>query len=152
MPDLPAGTVTFVFSDLEGSTRLLKQLGDAGYIQMLALHRQIVREVFATHDGSEIERLGPVDVLECALAQLAHGDPFGQVIADDRSGRLGKQDLPALTVRGNSRGANHVQPGIALIADDRLARVQPEPSLGPWRHPAYELVYGDRIGPGDATR
>ena len=58
MPDLPAGTVTFVFSDLEGSTRLLKQLGDAGYIQMLALHRQIVREVFATHDGSEIDTQG----------------------------------------------------------------------------------------------
>jgi class 3 adenylate cyclase len=58
MPDLPTGTVTFVFSDLEGSTRLLKQLGDAGYAEMLAMHRAIVREVFAAHDGSEIDTQG----------------------------------------------------------------------------------------------
>ena len=58
MPDLPTGTVTFVFSDLEGSTRLLKQLGDAGYADMLATHRAIVREVFAAHGGSEIDTQG----------------------------------------------------------------------------------------------
>ena len=58
MPDLPTGTVTFVFSDLEGSTRLLKQLGDAGYAEMLATHRAIVREVFAAHGGSEIDTQG----------------------------------------------------------------------------------------------
>src|SRR4051794_31526088 len=58
MPELPTGTVTFVFSDLEGSTRLLKQLGDTGYTQMLGTHRAIVREVFAAHGGSEIDTQG----------------------------------------------------------------------------------------------
>jgi class 3 adenylate cyclase len=58
MPDLPTGTVTFVFSDLEGSTRLLKQLGDEGYAQMLATHRVILRETFAAHGGSEIDTQG----------------------------------------------------------------------------------------------
>lgn len=58
MPDLPTGTVTFVFSDLEGSTRLLKQLGDVGYAEMLGRHRQIVRDVFAAHGGSEIDTQG----------------------------------------------------------------------------------------------
>ncbi len=58
MPELPTGTVTFVFSDLEGSTRLLKQLGDVAYAGMLGRHRQIVREVFAAHGGSEIDTQG----------------------------------------------------------------------------------------------
>jgi class 3 adenylate cyclase len=58
MPDLPTGTVTFVFSDLEGSTRLLKQLGDDGYAEMLRTHRRIVRETFAAHGGSEIDTQG----------------------------------------------------------------------------------------------
>ena len=36
MPNLPSGTVTFLFSDIEGSTALLKQLGDAAYTELLA--------------------------------------------------------------------------------------------------------------------
>ena len=55
---LPAGTVTFVFSDIEGSTTLLKRLGDAGYGQLLAIHRRLVREIFAAHDGQEIDTQG----------------------------------------------------------------------------------------------
>ena len=39
MPDLPSGTVTFLFTDIEGSTRLLQQLGD-GYGAVLATHRR----------------------------------------------------------------------------------------------------------------
>src|SRR4051812_1499885 len=71
MPDLPTGTVTFVFSDLEGSTRLLKQLGDAGYAEMLALHRQIVREVFAAHGGSEIDTQGDAFFYSFSRARAA---------------------------------------------------------------------------------
>jgi class 3 adenylate cyclase len=58
MPDLPSGTVTFVFSDLEGSTQLLKTLGDGGYTEMLGIHRRLVRETFAEHGGSEIDTQG----------------------------------------------------------------------------------------------
>src|SRR5215475_6359792 len=42
MRELPAGTVTFVFTDIEGSTRLLRELGD-GYADALARHRQVAR-------------------------------------------------------------------------------------------------------------
>jgi class 3 adenylate cyclase len=55
---LPSGTVTFVFSDIAGSTALLKQLGDAEYAQLLAVHRRLVREIFAAHDGQEIDTQG----------------------------------------------------------------------------------------------
>jgi class 3 adenylate cyclase len=58
MPHLPAGTVTFVFSDIEGSTALLKRLGDERYAGVLAVHRRLVRETFAAHEGHEIDTQG----------------------------------------------------------------------------------------------
>lgn len=57
MPELPAGTVTFVFTDLEGSTALLKQLGER-YGDLLSQHRRIVRETFGAAGGSEIDTQG----------------------------------------------------------------------------------------------
>ena len=42
--DLPTGTVTFLFTDVEGSTRLLHELGAEGYGKALAQHRQVVRD------------------------------------------------------------------------------------------------------------
>jgi class 3 adenylate cyclase len=58
MPQLPSGTVTFVFSDIEGSTALLKRLGDAAYTQALATHRRLMRQIFAEHEGQEIDTQG----------------------------------------------------------------------------------------------
>ena len=56
--NLPSGTVTFVFSDIVGSTGLLKRLGDTEYATLLAVHRRLVREIFAAHDGQEIDTQG----------------------------------------------------------------------------------------------
>ncbi len=50
---LPAGTVTMLFTDIEGSTRLLKQLGHE-YGELLAAHRRILRESFSAHEGREL--------------------------------------------------------------------------------------------------
>jgi predicted ATPase len=55
---LPAGTVTFLFTDIEGSTRLLHGLGPARYGEALAEHRRIVREAAAAHDGVEVDTQG----------------------------------------------------------------------------------------------
>ncbi|HKD95017.1 MAG TPA: adenylate/guanylate cyclase domain-containing protein, partial [Gaiellaceae bacterium] len=55
--ELPVGTVTFLFTDIEGSTRLLKQLRD-GYGQVLEEHQRILRETFAAQDGHEIDTQG----------------------------------------------------------------------------------------------
>ena len=55
--DLPSGTVTFLFTDVEGSTRLLKQLGE-GYGEVLAAQQSILREAFAASDGQEIDTQG----------------------------------------------------------------------------------------------
>lgn len=58
MPNLPSGTVTFLFSDIEGSTELLKRLGDDGYSRLLAEHRRVLRETFTSRHGEEIDVQG----------------------------------------------------------------------------------------------
>ena len=57
MASLPSGTVTFVFSDIEGSTALLKRLGD-GYETVLSEHRRLMRDSFTERGGVEIDRQG----------------------------------------------------------------------------------------------
>jgi class 3 adenylate cyclase len=56
--DLPSGTVTLVFTDIEGSTRLLDALGAGAYADALAEHRQALREAFARHGGVEVDTQG----------------------------------------------------------------------------------------------
>jgi predicted ATPase/class 3 adenylate cyclase len=83
--ELPAGTVTFLFTDVEGSTKLLHELGAAEYAQALAEHRRILRQACAAHSGVEVDTQGDAfffafetapDALEAAretLAGLASG-------------------------------------------------------------------------------
>jgi predicted ATPase/class 3 adenylate cyclase len=56
--DLPSGTVTFLFTDVEGSTRLLHELGAEKYADALAEHRRILREAFGAHSGVEVDTQG----------------------------------------------------------------------------------------------
>src|SRR5437762_12055441 len=53
MPALPSGTVTFLFSDIEGSTHLAERLGD-GWRALLEQHREIVRSAIAGGEGVEV--------------------------------------------------------------------------------------------------
>ena len=57
-PELPTGTVTFLFTDIAGSTRLLHELGPAAYAEALAEHRRIVREAAAAEGGVEVDTQG----------------------------------------------------------------------------------------------
>ena len=54
---IPAGTVTFLFTDIEGSTQLVEQLGDA-YGELLEQHHDLVRRALAAHGGEEIDTQG----------------------------------------------------------------------------------------------
>jgi predicted ATPase len=56
--DLPTGTVTFLFTDVEGSTRLLRELGAEAYADALAEHRRVVREACAATGGVEVDTQG----------------------------------------------------------------------------------------------
>jgi YVTN family beta-propeller protein len=57
MPEPPSGTVTFVFTDIEGSTRLERGLRER-YGGVLAEHQRLLREAFAAHGGYEIDTQG----------------------------------------------------------------------------------------------
>ena len=57
LPALPEGTVTFIFTDIEGSTELLKQLGHK-YATLLAEKRRILREIFSRWNGQEVDTQG----------------------------------------------------------------------------------------------
>jgi predicted ATPase/class 3 adenylate cyclase len=56
--DLPSGTVTFLFTDVEGSTRLLHELGAGAYAEALAEHRRLIREACAAEGGVEVDTQG----------------------------------------------------------------------------------------------
>jgi class 3 adenylate cyclase len=55
--ELPSGTVTFLFSDVEGSTRLLREYGER-YTEVLSEHRVVLRDAFARHGGVEVDTQG----------------------------------------------------------------------------------------------
>ena len=57
MPDLPSGTVSFLFTDVEGSTRLVRRLGD-GYGDVLADHHRLLRAAFEQAGGEELGTAG----------------------------------------------------------------------------------------------
>ena len=69
----PAGTVTLVFTDIEGSTRLLEELGTEGYRAALGEHRRIVREACSRYDGYEVDTEGDSFFYAFGSAQAAVG-------------------------------------------------------------------------------
>jgi predicted ATPase/class 3 adenylate cyclase len=67
--DLPTGAVTFLLTDVEGSTKLLADLGADAYSSALADHRRILRTAFRAHGGIEVDTQG--DALFVAFADAA---------------------------------------------------------------------------------
>jgi class 3 adenylate cyclase/DNA-binding NarL/FixJ family response regulator len=72
MAELPSGTVTFLFTDIEGSTRLLKELGDS-YGDVLTGHQRVLRSAFAAADGHEIDTQGDAFFVVFPRAKKAVG-------------------------------------------------------------------------------
>ena len=87
MRDLPSGTVTFVFTDIEGSTRLLTDLGEEEYEAALARHRAVVREAFAERGGHEVDTQGDAFFFAFATATSAL-DAAARVQEDLRNGPI----------------------------------------------------------------
>ncbi len=66
--DLPSGTVTFLFTDVAGSTKLLHEHGE-GYADLLAAHRDVVRTALSRHSGVEVDTQG--DAFFAAFARAS---------------------------------------------------------------------------------
>ena len=77
---LPGGTVTFLFTDIEGSTRLLQELGDH-YGQVVADHRRLLRDVFQAAGGSEVDTQGDAFFYSFPRAR----DAVGAAVAGQRA-------------------------------------------------------------------
>src|ERR1051326_6725312 len=67
----PEGTVTFLFSDIEGSTRLLERLGPDRYAEALQLHPRLLRGTFERHGGYEVGVEGDAFFVSFASASEA---------------------------------------------------------------------------------
>src|SRR3954469_17774491 len=82
--DRPTGTVTFLFTDIEGSTRLLKEVGHAAYERLLATHRRLLRDAIDQAQVLRVDMEGDaclavfrsgVDAIDAAAAaQRNHAD------------------------------------------------------------------------------
>src|ERR1044071_4942318 len=79
--ELPTGTVTFRFTDVEGSTKLLHELGAEGYAAALAEHRRVLRAAFAAHGGVEVDTQGDAFFVAFARAQDALAAATGALTA-----------------------------------------------------------------------
>jgi predicted ATPase len=81
--DLPSGTVTFLFTDVEGSTRLLHALGAEAYAEALAEHRRVIREACASEGGVEVDTQGDAFffAFPTAPGALAAASAFTEALA-----------------------------------------------------------------------
>jgi predicted ATPase/class 3 adenylate cyclase len=111
----PAGTVTFLFTDVEGSTRLLHGLGDA-YAEVLAEHRRVLRDAFARHGGFEVDTQG--DAFFVAFSQAR------EALAAAAEGRDALTDGPMRVRMGLHTGEPLVtEDGYVGIDVHRAARI-----------------------------
>jgi predicted ATPase/class 3 adenylate cyclase len=108
----PRGPVTFLFTDIEGSTRLLDELGESPYAELLADHHRLLREAVAEAGGYEVDTQG--DALFVAFA--APGDAVSAAARAQRSlaahgwpdGREVRVRMGILTGRGTWVGDRYV--------------------------------------------
>jgi hypothetical protein len=78
--ELPTGTVTFLFTDVEGSTELLHELGAEAYAEALAQHRRIVRGACTAEGGVEVDTQG--DAFFVAFASAPRAVAAAEAITD----------------------------------------------------------------------
>jgi predicted ATPase/class 3 adenylate cyclase len=71
MGEQPTGTVTFLFSDIEGSTQLLRTLGASVYADALDQHRRLLRDAFVRYQGYEVDCEGDAFFVAFATADAA---------------------------------------------------------------------------------
>ncbi|MCA1831377.1 MAG: AAA family ATPase [Actinobacteria bacterium] len=141
MRDLPTGTVTFLFSDIEGSTRLVQSLGDE-YIPLLEDQQRLLRSAFGAHGGTVLGTEGDsffvvfpaaVEAIAAAVdAQRAvakHGWPQGATVhirmgLHTGEGTLGGDNYVGLDVHRAARIAGVAHGGQVLMSESTRSLVE----------------------------
>lgn len=137
---LPTGTVTFLFTDIEGSTRLLSRLGK-GYDPVLATHTHLLREAVEQRGGVVVNTDGDAlfvvfDSADEAVAAVVAGQralasaPWPEDVQirvrmglHTGEGRLGGEDYVGLDVNRTARIANAGHGGQSLLSDATAALI-----------------------------
>src|SRR5260221_12216589 len=116
--DLPTGVVTLLFTDVEGSTRLLDSLGDQ-YGEALHEHRRRLRVAFAEHEGVEVDTQGDAFFVAFARASdavAAASDGQRALAGGPIRGRMGLHTgEPRLTGEGDGGLDGHKGARIAAV-------------------------------------
>jgi predicted ATPase len=137
--ELPTGTVTFLFTDIEGSTKLLLELGDR-YPEVLAEHRRVLRDAFAGNGGVEVDTQG--DAFFVAFAKAS------DAVAAAEEGTLGLSESPLKVRMGLHTGEPIVtDEGYVGIDVHRAARIAAAGHGGQilLSQSTFELVRKDRV-------
>ncbi len=139
---LPTGTITFLFSDMVGSTRLVSDLGPATFRDVLDRHNEVLRAAFAAHGGTErgtqgdsflvMFREAPEALAAAADAQRALAGVAWPRDADVRVrmgvhtgvGMLGGDDYVGLDVHRAARIAAAAHGGQVLVSEATRALVE----------------------------
>ena len=112
---LPEGTVTFLFTDIEGSTALLREHGDR-YADLLSEHRRLLRSAFAEHGGTEVDTQG--DAFFVAFPRA------GSALAAGRGAQASLRSTPIKVRMGIHSGEPLVSAeGYVGISVHRAARI-----------------------------
>jgi len=119
--DFPAGTITLLFTDIEGSTRLLQQLGDR-YTELLSECRNLLRTAFKKYSGYEVDTQG--DAIFTVFARAS--DAF----------------LAAVTAQREL--ALHAWPDV-MVVRVRMGLHTGEPSLAAEGYVGLDVHYAARI-------
>jgi predicted ATPase/class 3 adenylate cyclase len=138
---LPSGTITFLFSDIEGSTRLLEELGDR-YVALLQEHNRIFREVIREDEGAEVSTEGdsffvvfrsPLSAVDAAahIQRRLADAPFAATVRvrmglHTGQGHLAGGDYVGIDVHRAARIAAAGHGGQILVSDTTRALVEPD--------------------------
>ena len=97
MPTAPTGTVTLLFTDIEGSTRLLQQLGEH-YPATLTAHQRLLRDVFQAWNGYEVDTEGDSFFVTFARATDAVAAAVAVALAADVAVAVGVGECGTVAV------------------------------------------------------
>ncbi len=144
--DLPTGTVTFLFTDVVGSTRLLHSLGPEAYADALAAHREALRQCFAANGGIEVDTQGDAFFAAFPTAMgAAHAATGGHAVLADGPIRVRiglHTGTPTVTAEGyvgidvhrGARVASLAHAGQTLVSEPTAALLETQQLVDLGRH------------------
>jgi predicted ATPase/class 3 adenylate cyclase len=155
--DLPAGTVTFLITDVEGSTRLLQELGTVRYARALSGLRRMLRATFNEHGGTEVDTQGDslfvafptapsaARAAARAVKQLSSGPLRVRIGIHTGTPLVGDEGYVGVDVHRAARIAASGHGGQVLVSASTAALLDDEPLRDLGEHGLKDLTEPQRL-------